>query len=907
VSIGPALAIGSVGRSGRSPVHTDAIEARIISGAWRPPAAGDRVELPNGTNKQWRVINKDTNGWFEDAALRGGYVYAPVVADSECVRILEAQGNSLVYVNGELRQGDPYQNGYVHLPVPLRAGTNDFLFQCGGRLKFSLVAPAAPVSINTNDPTLPDLIAGRSMDTWGAVVIVNATGQTQTNLAIRASIGGKRAVATALPNVLPFSVRKMGFRLRGKESGATESASQIRSVLPDTPHNDAGETKVSLQLTLVSESEGRKVLDRATTQLRVRGADQVQKRTFISEIDGSVQYWALNPAAAPEPGNIEHRTSNAEHRMRGQAEGPSPAMFFSLHGASVEARGQAEAYEPKSWGDIVVPTNRRPYGFDWEDWGRLDALEVLNIAKAELNPDPQRIYLTGHSMGGHGAWQLGALFPSLFAADGVSAGWISFFSYAGGARFTNNAAIEAILQRAAATSDTLLMKSNFLQEGVYILHGSEDDNVPVTEARQMRTNLAAFDHDFEFHEQPGQGHWWDLSDEPGADCVDWPPMFDYFARHSIPRDEDVREVNFTTVNPGVSAHCHWLEIEQQIHPLVSSSVDVRWDPGKRRFVGTTANIAQLAFDLKPIAPGKPLKVELDGQTLDGIAWPTNAGALWLQKADGQWRVSLNSPRTLSTSSPRTSNIEHQTSNAEHLINLPVSPERLLTPTLSSTSQRRGGSVRADGSEGPYASLTGKFSPDMKGPARNGPFKDAFRHRMIFVYGTKGTAEENAWALAKARFDAETFWYRGNGSVDVMPDTAFDAQKEPDRGVVLYGNADSNGAWPALLSNSPVQVRRNQVKIGERALSGNDLACLFLRPRPGSATACVAVVSGTDLAGMKLTDRLNYFLSGVEYPDCTVIGPEMLREGVKGVRAAGFFGNDWSVDQGDFAWGTAVTN
>jgi len=838
VRIGPALAIGSVGHSGRSPVHTDAIEANIISGAWQRPLAGDRVELSNGTNKQWNAINANKDGWFEDATLRSGYVYVPVIAESDCVRILEAQGHSLVYVNGALRQGDPYQTGYVHLPVPLRAGTNDFLFLCGGRLKFNLVVPSAPVSFNTNDTTLPDLIAGQSMDTWGAMVIVNATAQTQTNLVIRGSIGGKRAVTTAIPAVLPFSVRKVGFRLRGKEFGATESASQIRAVLPDTPHNDSAETKVSLQLSL--EGTRHQMFDQATVQLRVRGVDQVQKRTFISEIDGSVQYWALNPAQrVVRSAEFIPRVSVAAQNSRTEVRAPiPPAMFFSLHGASVEARGQAEAYEPKSWGDIVVPTNRRPYGFDWEDWGRLDALEVLNIAKAQLHSDPQRIYLTGHSMGGHGAWQLGALFPSLFAADGVSAGWISFFSYAGGARFTNSSPIEAILQRAAATSDTLLMKSNFLQEGVYILHGSEDDNVPVTEARQMRTNLAAFDHDFEYHEQPGQGHWWDISDEPGADCVDWPPMFDYFAHHTIPRDEDVREINFTTVNPGVSARNHWLEIQQQIHPFESSSADVRWDPGKRRFVGTTANIAALIFDLNPITPGKPLKVELDGQIMDGITWPTNAGAIWLRKVDGHW------------------------------------------------------------------SIASRLSPEMKGPQRNGPFKDAFRHRMVFVYGTKGTAEENAWALAKARFDAETFWYRGNGSVDVIPDSAFNPQIQPDRGVVLYGNADSNGAWPLLLSNSPVQVRRNVVRSGERPLSGNNLACLFLRPRPGSATACVAVVSGTGVAGMKLTDRLNYFLSGVEYPDCTVIGPEMLQEGVKGVRAAGFFGNDWSVDQGDFAWATS---
>src|SRR5262245_19959275 len=35
--------------------------------------------------------------------------------------------------------------------------------------------------------------------------------------------------------------------------------------------------------------------------------------------------------------------------------------------------------------------------------------------------------------------------------------------------------------------------------------------------------------------------------------------------------------------------------------------------------------------------------------------------------------------------------------------------------------------------------------DSKTPGRCGPFKDAFRNRMMFVYGTKGTPEENAWS------------------------------------------------------------------------------------------------------------------------------------------------------------------
>ena len=54
--------------------------------------------------------------------------------------------------------------------------------------------------------------------------------------------------------------------------------------------------------------------------------------------------------------------------------------MLTLHGASVDAFNQARSYSPKPDLWIVAPTNRRPFGFDWQDWGRLDAYEVLDHA-----------------------------------------------------------------------------------------------------------------------------------------------------------------------------------------------------------------------------------------------------------------------------------------------------------------------------------------------------------------------------------------------------------------------------------------------------------------------------------------------------------------------------------------------
>lgn len=793
-----ALVIGPVARGGRTLLPIDPLAAQVAAGTWTPPAAGDTLSLPGGGTAQWAVSRIGQDGFFRSNALGGGYAYIAVTSDTRRVMILEASAHTMVYVNGEPRAGDPYEYGMTRLPVLLKKGRNDFLFVCGrGRLKMRLVPPKASAQINPADPTLPDLIQGDKNSVWGATVVLNTTEFPLSNLALTTSGKGMADQTTPLPTIPPLSTRKVPFRL------------SRTSALPGTQ-------EVQLRLTSPTARAGTP-LDAATLNLRVRRPQESQKRTFFSAIDGSLQYFGLLPAQSLAP------------------TAPPPALFLSLHGASVEAIGLAEAYYPKTWGHLVAPTNRRPFGFDWEDWGRLDAMEVLELARKTLRVDPQRVYLTGHSMGGHGTWHLGATFPDKFAAIGPSAGWISFFTYAGGRRFENPNPIEAMLQRANAPSETLALARNYAQHGVYILHGGADDNVPADQARTMSKTLAEFHRDWDYHEQPGAGHWWSNSDEPGAACVDWPPMFDFFARRALPPVESVRQVEFTTMHPGVSAWCRWAGIEAQMKPMQPSTVRLRFDPGLRRFSGTTENVARLCLDIRHLRPGVAIQVELDGIKLPPQPWPAGGQRLWLQREGTQWKP-------------------------------------IAAPSLS-----------------------------VKGPHRSGPFKLAYQNKMLLVYGTRGSAEENAWAFARARYDAETFWYRGNGAVDIVPDMAFDPTKEPNRNVILYGNADTNSAWQPLLATGPVQVRRGRAQVGEREWKGDSFGCLFVRPRPGSDMASVAVVTGSGLPGLRATDRLPVFVSGVGFPDFLLLTPEAFLQGSAGVRGAGFFGNDWSVASGEFAW------
>ena len=152
-----------------------------------------------------------------------------------------------------------------------------------------------------------------------------------------------------------------------------------------------------------------------------------------------------------------------------------------------------------------------------------------------------------------------------------------------------------MLNRAVNPSRTLQLSRNYRHYGVYILHGDQDDNVPVSLARMMREHLAGFHPDFAYYERPGAGHWW------GSACVDWPPLFSFLGYHTRPRTADVRHIEFHTANPGISATSHWATIEAQAQALMPSSVTIDLDAANRQFTGTTTNVARLSIDLSELA------------------------------------------------------------------------------------------------------------------------------------------------------------------------------------------------------------------------------------------------------------------------------------------------------------------
>ncbi len=789
------VVLPKVGVYGRAPFHVDAIDAAFVRGDWKMPAHGDMVVAPDGRSVKWRSATANEAGMLATRTLLGGYAATRFHSPRSGVFLLEATGHAVVYVNGEPHAGDPYALGGYPLPVLLRKGENVFVFHVAQpQLQARLVRPEAEVVLFSDQATLPSIVPSivqgeegktHSEKRWGAIPLVNASGEPLQGATIVAHAKGGESVETPIAWLDSASMRKVPFQF----------------LAPSDPKN------LQLEIQIVRREEK---LATTTLSLESVRASDLQVRTFRSRIDRSVQSYVLLPA-------------------QGNEAGKPPGLLLALHGAGVSAREFASHFQPKSWAHLLVPEGRGRYGFDWEDWARDDAIEAMNDLARHYPIDDRRQYVTGHAMGAHGALVLAATEPNRFAAVGTSAAWASLSTYGGGMPAPSNPTpVQEILGRSAASSDTLRFLDNLQQAGVYLLHGAADEVVPVKQSRLILAELSKSHDDFAFQEKPQAGNWW------GKTTVDSPEMMDFFQARQR-RATPPSRISFSTTDLGLSASSHWVTIAGQEQPFVLSRAELDRTDSPLSITGTTENISRLSIDKSAVPANRPFFVRLDGSPPMRFRAMPASGQVWMAKEGDRWHRVL---------APKTTN---------------------------------------------------------KGPARYGGFKSVFRKDCLLVFGTRGDDEENAWSRAKARFDAETFAYRGNGALEILPDTEFDAAADRDRNVVLYGNFDTNRACPALLSTSPVRMFRNRIEMGKRPVTGNALGFLVVRPRPGSDTALVGVVGGTGVQGMRLTNRLRYFVSGVAYPDLVVFGPQMLERGDRDVRAAGFFSEAWTTNKADIVW------
>ncbi len=563
------------------------------------PEEGDEVPsyfYPGGMARWTRVKAKEgeVKGKFEGVDLdaisqhwgwagiiSSTYAFGEIFLKEDMRALAVAEGISVFYHNGEPHIGDVYRHGYVRVPLLLRKGRNRFLLRIGRAYEdyqfvFRILPADAPAVILEKDAFFPSLYEGKHGNFPAALPVANTLPEWLNGASL--SWGDDdliRKASMTLPPLPPLGIVKFPITVQILRNPNSTKIQKRKATVP-----------------VQVEWKGEKYSAEVT--IPVGSPREMRRETFVSRIDGSVGKYGI---LYPQPFDPTK----------------SYALIFALHGAGVD-EGLAGSYQPKDWAFVISPLNRRPFGFDWQDWGRLDALEVLDLSLQKYPIDANRVYLTGHSMGGQGTWHIGIHHADRFAAIAPSAGWMSFHYYIPlflrKSHLFSPPALLHILEKAMREIQTPAFVQNLSNSAVFAIQGEKDESVPAVHPRSMVGMLRSLGIETYYAEFPNQGHWFDLPETPYVDCVDFPDLMSFF-RMKV-REPFPRKVLFATSNPSLNPRLYWVEIRGLEHLYEDGFVEAEILSNSRLKVQTN-NIAEFSLHLGEFLPEGEGFILLDGK------------------------------------------------------------------------------------------------------------------------------------------------------------------------------------------------------------------------------------------------------------------------------------------------------
>jgi len=228
------------------------------------------------------------------------------------------------------------------------------------------------------------------------------------------------------------------------------------------------------------------------------------------------------------------------------------ALIVCLHGAGFSGDAYLERWQPRLGERYILVCPSYPAGSWFTRRAEDLVLAVIRTVQRRYHIDPDRIFLTGMSNGGIGAWLIGMHHAPLFAG---------------------------IAPMASGIDDVLFpFLENLRNTPAYIIHGSQDQVMPVELSRKLNKELDHLGYPHVYHEHDrthpmAGGHYFPREELP--ELVRW---FDTQYRTAVPR-------NLTVVRE--ASHLlpfSWIRIDatDRIASFSEDLVDKRDDDIRRR-------------------------------------------------------------------------------------------------------------------------------------------------------------------------------------------------------------------------------------------------------------------------------------------------------------------------------------
>ncbi|MCC7536935.1 MAG: prolyl oligopeptidase family serine peptidase [Deltaproteobacteria bacterium] len=250
---------------------------------------------------------------------------------------------------------------------------------------------------------------------------------------------------------------------------------------------------------------------------------------------------------------------------------------------------------------VMAPTARGQTHYRYV--GESDVHEAMADVRARFRIDPERIYVTGGSMGGTGAAYLPFRNPDLFAASIALAGYHD-------QRVRNDTRQDALApweQFLRAARSDVDWAENALHLPMLLVRGTRDR--PLAWTRSLVTRLRELGYRHE-HREPALGHnvWTETYRAGGA--------FRWFARHRRPvAPERVR------LRTGDDRHrrAWWVTIDERVASDAFAEVDARVDATTGAITVRTEGTAAFTMERPPSLASRtePMRAIIDGAAVTG--------------------------------------------------------------------------------------------------------------------------------------------------------------------------------------------------------------------------------------------------------------------------------------------------
>ncbi|CAG8568986.1 1077_t:CDS:10 [Cetraspora pellucida] len=540
-------------------------------------------------------------------------------------------------------------------------------------------------------------------------------------------------------------------------------------------------------------------------------------------------------------------------------------ILVALHGAGVEADSEfwITAYKRQKSAWILLPTGRTPWGYDWHGPSLKNTqTAIITLSKFMPGvpkhlkpfflPDSDRLFISGHSNGGQGAWFFMSHFPDSVIAGNPAAAYTKIQKYV--PYYWNSEAhldpiLKGILESSIAEYNNDLYTTNLASTvGIPILAraGSDDDNVPPLHSRMLVRLVSEHSGDpqaIKLSEIPGQGHWFDkvMDDDVMQEFYDEHLKFNYLNNS----DSCPKEFTIILLNPASFGSKCGIHIEQLQIPFRLGKLHVRiekYPHGRTAWHIKTSNIRRFKFVNSIKVQAEYLNAEriiIDGKPFDF----SHNGKKFDFSHDGK---QLDISRVLLFGHFK------QYKNKWKFC-------KFCNDHLWCKKEKHSATY------GPAIAILESIQP------------------LKIIIGT--IKKDNIDKFLEVAQEIAHSWYLyGRGDAEIFMDSEFIT-----KGNKLVDNIKGNlvllgGSYENYVTRFLLKSRFNEVKF-------NRYGSFSLKHKTFSDSGC----AGTDHKGLDQVTKLFPKRTGVPIPDWIIVGPESAWKGAGGLLGAGFWDNKWKFN------------